>query len=54
LREPTDVLENLIGGLRPDERLGVGMMRVDKVANGCLLLRDTPVGATAQFACSSA
>jgi hypothetical protein len=33
LREVADVLENLVSGLGPDERLRIRMMGVDEFAN---------------------
>jgi hypothetical protein len=43
LGKASDPLENLIGGLGPDERLRIRMMRINALANGGLQLGDTAV-----------
>src|SRR6267142_3376817 len=49
LRESGDARQNLIGGLRPHERLGILLMRVDERLDSGLELRHALVGATAQL-----
>src|SRR5881296_2398749 len=49
LRESRDARQNLVGGLRPHERLGILLMRVDKLLDGGLELRHTLVGAASQL-----
>ena len=41
--KPRDAFENLIGGLGPDERFRIGMMRVNEFANRRLQLCDAAV-----------
>ena len=38
LCEASDARQDVIGGFGPDERLGIRVMRVDEVANGCFQL----------------
>jgi len=40
LSKPRDAREDLVRGLRPDERLGFPIVDVEEVANGSLELRD--------------
>jgi hypothetical protein len=49
LRKARNARENLIGGLRPDERPRIRLMGVDGFLNGGLELRHTSVGAAAQL-----
>src|SRR5438093_10358163 len=49
LRESRDARQNLVGGLRPPERLGILLMRVNELLDGGLEPRHTLVRAAAQL-----
>ena len=48
LSKPSDVFKNLVGGFRPDERLGTSVMLIYELANGGFELGDAAVRAAPQ------